>query len=220
MEKSPLTLYSFWWLGRDLPEPPTSSRTEGILGILAEADKGREFLRGSVFPYLWDAWLSEESKISLSLPFKIHIGRQKTYVRIRSLNCDFWICFEVPTGYNPFSPRDSYCLLVCLVLCPENLAGQPQGWRTSKIWLQKCGLHSICSLAGVLLTVASSQGDCLSVSFFWLSLGVTLDLEKIVPSAPSLGYILVQGSVQYSQEYSLSQLKSHKVLEGIFVLYK
>lgn len=72
------------------------------------------------------------------------------------------------------------------------------------------GLTDCCQLSGGL-----------SKCFFLLVvLGVTLDLEKIVPSAPSLGYTLVQGSVQYSQEYSLSQLKSHKVLEGIFVLYK
>lgn len=99
----------------------------------------------------------------------------KKRVRIRFLNCDLWICFEVSTGYDPFSPRDSYCLLVSLALCSENLASRPLGWRTPpKIWLQKCGLHSIFRVPP---TVAGSQGDGLNLSsrclqnWFWILRG-------------------------------------------------
>ena len=57
---------------------------------------------------------------------------------------------------------------------PQNMVGQ------------KCGLYPICSLS----TVASSQRNCPSISFFWLSLGVALHLGRVV-------YF---GVVQYCQE--------------------
>ena len=41
--------------------------------------------------------------------------------------------------------------------------------------------------ARVQPTLASSQGNCLSLSFFWISLAVVLDLERATSFAPSLG---------------------------------
>ena len=46
-------------------------------------------------------------------------------------------------------------------------------------------------MARVLLTAANSQGNCLGLSFFSLSLAVALDLGRVVPFAPSVGMSLV-----------------------------
>ena len=55
-------------------------------------------------------------RFHISLSFQSLIGRQKTFIRLRSLNYDS-ICFEVPTDYPTFlSPGDNHCLLVCLTL--------------------------------------------------------------------------------------------------------
>ena len=47
---------------------------------------------------------------------------------------------------------------------------------------QKYGQNMVCIaalfVAGVLLTVATSRESCLSLSSFWLSLGVTLGLQR------------------------------------------
>lgn len=40
-------------------------------------------------------------------------------------------------------------------------------------------------------SIGSPQGNCLSPSSFWLSLGVALDLGRVVPFVPSLGTPLV-----------------------------
>lgn len=56
---------------------------------------------------------------------------------------------------------------------------------------QKYGQNMVCIaalfVAGVLLTVATSRESCLSLSSFWLSLGVTLGLQRAVAFALSLG---------------------------------
>ena len=39
----------------------------------------------------------------------------------------------------------------------------------------------------IVPAVASSQENCLSFSFFWLSLRVVLDLGRVTSFAPSLG---------------------------------
>ena len=59
---------------------------------------------------------------------------------------------------------------------------------------QKCGFHPICSLP----TVASFFGNCPSTSFFWLSLGVTLDLGRVVAlgvSSVQPGTVTVQSEI-------------------------
>lgn len=40
--------------------------------------------------------------------------------------------FQDALDIDPLSPKDSYCLLIYLLLCPENLAWQPPGWGPSK----------------------------------------------------------------------------------------
>ena len=62
-----------------------------------------------------------ERKGNLRVVLSFQIGRQKACVRIKSLKRDLGICFRVLLVVDLFSPWDSYRLLVCLVLCPENL---------------------------------------------------------------------------------------------------
>ena len=64
--------------------------------------------------------------------------------------------------------------------------------------------------ARALGTVASSQGN--SLSYFWLSLGVALDLGRIVSFAPSLGMPLlsmVSFNTAYFNAIQLSSLDRH-----------
>lgn len=75
-----------------------------------------------------------------------------------------------------FTPRDSYYLLVCLILCPENLAWQLLGWGP-QIWLDRMWIELHLWLGPTDCYQLSGE---LSKSFFWLSLGVTLDLESVV----------------------------------------
>lgn len=86
-----------------------------------------------------------------------------------------------------FLPADTWELFVLVyggssTIRPQNMAGQ------------KCGFHPICSLP----TVASFFGNCPSTSFFWLSLGVTLDLGRVVAlgvSSVQPGTVTVQSEI-------------------------
>ena len=55
---------------------------------------------------------------------------------------------EYPLVVDSFSPRDTYCLLVCLVLYPENLTWQLSGWGPQNTARQKYRLHPICIWLG------------------------------------------------------------------------
>ena len=72
-----------------------------------------------------------------------------------------------------------------------------------KIWPDK-NVSWTPWVAKVLPTVASSPGYCLSLSFFWLSLGVALDLGRIVRFAPFLGPLFCAWS--------------HSILPGMFTV--
>lgn len=123
---------------------------DGILGILAEASKGWEFLIESALLDRCSAWSRKEGKISFvhSIP--------------NPDSCESG--FGLPIGYQSINyfPKDSYCLLFGLLLCPENLpwlsacmghsgcwflctqVAQPSGWGPKNMVGQKCGLYSIC----------------------------------------------------------------------------
>lgn len=128
--------------------------------------------------------------VSLSYLFQISINKWKTFVEISYL--DFYSCEFGSEGLiiDPFPPRDSYCFLLCLVLCPESLAfllpghagchtcncRQPPvrevGWRPrASGWV---ALHSQlvsyhCQFSGLV---------CLSLSCFWLPLDRSWDLSR------------------------------------------
>lgn len=75
--------------------------------------------------------------------------------------------------------------------------------------------------ARVLLTIASSQGNCLSLSFFWLSLGMTLDLRRVVSFASTLRKPLVSmGLLNIARIiHCLSWLKPGKISKRNFCLF-
>ena len=96
------------------------------------------------------------------------------------------IAFLCPENWLAFLPADTWGLFVLVyggssTIRPQNMVGQ------------KCGLHPICSLPAV----ASFSRNCPSTSFFWLSLGVTLYLGRVV----ALGVCSVQpGTVTVQSE--------------------
>ena len=55
-------------------------------------------------------------------------------LRVRNVKFHVIISFPNPDPLviDPFSPKDSYYLLVCLILCPRNLAWQSSGWGPPK----------------------------------------------------------------------------------------
>ena len=105
--------------------------------------------------------------------------------------CEF--AFGYPLVADPYyCPRDSHCLLVCLILCAKNLAWQPSGLgpkicRLHPIWLDR---NAGCTPSGwtemwvVFHLLLVSYHHCLisgqlsQSSLLWLSLGVPLVLEK------------------------------------------
>ena len=62
------------------------------------------------------------------------------FVIIRFLNCEF--VFGCPLVVNPFSTRNSYCLLVCVL---RSWLDKWQVGDAQNLVREKCGLHSICS---------------------------------------------------------------------------
>ena len=67
-------------------------------------------------------------------------------------------------------------------------------------------------------SIVSPPGNCLGPSFFWLSLGVALDLGRVLYFAPSLRMPLVSMGLFNTARniYCLSQLKPGKIFEKIF----
>lgn len=70
----------------------------------------------------------------------------------------------------------------------------------------------------VLLTPASSPGSCVSLSLFWLSLGVARDLGQVVSFASSLGIPLKSMGLFNTARnvYYLFWLKPDKIFKMIF----
>lgn len=118
-----------------------------------------------------------------------------------------------------FSTRGGY-VLVCLVLCPKNLAWLsawlrhagcqfrciqtvlPSGWEPQIMAGQKFGLHFICSKGPTNCCQLSGK---LSKSFFlWATFGSGTESSKVVFFVPSWGTPLgSKAFVQYCQEYLL-----------------
>ena len=92
-------------------------------------------------------------------------------------------------------------------MCPGSLTvrlGAPKIWLNRNVGFTPC-------MARVPPIVAGSQGNCLS--FFWFSLGVALDLRRVVSSLLSLGMLLTSmGLFSTSRNIDcLSQLKPDKI---------
>ena len=88
----------------------------------------------------------------------------------------------VPLPIDPFFPRDSHYLLVCLVLCIDNWAlvrlGTPK-YEKTEMWFeshlcqsmcgQKCGLNFICGWSPTKLL--PDLRAIVSLAFFWFIFG-------------------------------------------------
>ena len=104
--------------------------------------------------------------------------QEKNICKDYIFECDSWISFRHPLVVDPFSRRDSYCLLVCLVLCPESLASQLSSWGPHITAELKRVLQSICTSGPTESCCQLSEE--LSESFFGPSLGSSLDLGRVV----------------------------------------
>ena len=127
---------------------------------MAEASKGLGFLWTSALPGLYSVAHGRERKAK-SLPFQIQICRQETSVTIRSLNCDISLllcthCLSI------FSLPGT----IIAFLCPENLVWQLSGWMPQKYSQMEMQVLPHKRLG--FTTVTSSQGNCLTLSFFLL----------------------------------------------------
>lgn len=119
----------------------------------------------------------------------------------------------------------SHCVSLELGLATSGWGPQKYGWTAMwdafHLWLditrQKCGLQFMQLRSYHLLPVL--KGNCLSLLFFWWSLGVALDLGRAVTFVPSLGTIRVSlGSFNTARNiHFLSQLKLDKIFK-IFLL--
>lgn len=88
--------------------------------------------------------------------------------------CNFDL--KYPFVIKPFPSIDSYCVPVCLILRPENLA-----------WLADCTTNLHVQVAKKNVGGSHNKLTChrllvahkVSKSFFWLFLGVTLNSERV-----------------------------------------
>lgn len=86
--------------------------------------------------------------------------------------------------------------------------GAPQAWQDRRV---DCAL----SVARVLPSAASSQGSCLSLSSFWLSLRVALDLGRVISFSLFWGTHLVSMGLFNTVRsiYCLPWLKPDKIFK-------
>lgn len=99
--------------------------------------------------------------------------------------------------------------------------------RAPKIWPNSNGgfipfaVRYGCTpfVANVLVIIVSSQGHC--ISLFWLSLGVALDLGRVVSFVPSLGTPLGYNRFFSNARsiYYVPQLKPDKIFERICLFF-
>ena len=114
---------------------------------------------------------------------------------------------------DPFSPRDSYCLLIGLIFCPKNMAWQPSGWGGPRnawteirvmlyLWLES---HHLAARGGNCL----SLGEGISGHDYGSWVGISL-VFSLVKSLGSVGLFRTPSNI-----YSPSQLKPDKIFERV-----
>ena len=80
----------------------------------------------------WENWQKPGKRVRIltkvSSPKSVEPGgeRKGKFHVVPSFPNSHWL--ENTLVIDTFPPRESYCLLVCLILCPENLPGQLSGW--------------------------------------------------------------------------------------------
>jgi len=99
------------------------------------------------------------------------------------MNCEF--VFECPLVVNPFSTRNSYCFLVCVL---RSWLDKWQVGDAQNVVREKCGLDSICSWdpTGDLALRSTVQ----VILYFDYLLGLALDLGRVVSLHSPWGMLL------------------------------
>ena len=169
-EKSSFFLYSVWWPRWDPQGHPTHSRA--CRWDLVKTDRTQQKIRmftENLYQFsqisLRGVWSRKEGKISFcSFLSKCNLSG-KTFVRIRSLNRDSWICFWVPIGYWRFL-RNSYCLVcseptwfsACLGCVGSCVCSQPNlHVGGSKVWLDRNVTCAPLATMALLTIVCSGE---------------------------------------------------------------
>lgn len=145
----------------------------------------------------WENWQKLAKGKNLRILTKVSSFRSLSMVlgQERKLKCRFPLPFQIQIGRKKkmvidlLFLRNSCCLSVCLILCPEKLAGQQSDWN----WEAK-----ICVpfTARVLPSTASSQGNCLSFSLLAVSRSGSLSWEGSIFCALFEDPSFVHGVIQ------------------------
>lgn len=98
----------------------------------------------------------------------------------------YGFAFGYPLVVDPFSPRERSIAFCLSPFVSSELDLGTVRLRVPKIWLHR-NMDDTPYVARVLPTVVYSWENCLSLSFFWLSLGGALGLRRVIYSASSLG---------------------------------
>ena len=144
-------LYSFWLPGWDSGTPHLlQSLQMGSWENWQKLAKGENSYQSQLSQIsIYGVWLRDKVKISrCSFLSKFRLAGKKTFVRIRSLKCDLWICFHVPIDHQSFLLHGQLLishlhLPVCLILCSQSPTDccQLSGVRWEASWN-----HSGCNL--------------------------------------------------------------------------
>ena len=142
--------------------PLAAESTNGVLVKLTKWVKGENSYQSPLRSLLCCPMEKKVRFLHVVPSFPNADGLAKTFVRIRALNCDSCLSYQVPTGGDPFS-QGQLCLL--LYGGPENLAQQHSVWWPpnmarlkdelcpifSQIWMDSWGPTDCCQLSGELL---------------------------------------------------------------------
>ena len=141
-------------------------------------------------------------------------------VGIRSLNCDLWICFHLPTGCLSFlsqwwllPPYLSHFVSWELDLATVRLEG-PLKYGRTEMWV---ALHLWLGSYQVLPPLKGIIYAC----FSFVSFRAALDLGRVVSFVPSLWMPFVSMGLLHPARniYCLSQLKRDKIFKRSFLLF-
>lgn len=153
----------------------------------------------------------------LSLLSQIQVGRQNSFEWFRSLNCDLRISFRLLICHTSLLFQGQLLPSYLSYFLYWKLGLTAVRWEEPKICQNKT-MDRTVSVASILLMAATSQGTCLRLSSFWLSLEMPLNLGRVVSFAPPLGRSIVSKGllVTCRSIYCLSSLKLDNICENIF----
>lgn len=195
--------------------PLAAESTNGVLVKLTKWVKGENSYQSPLRSLLCCPMEKKVRFLHVVPSFPNADGLAKTFVRIRALNCDSCLSYQVPTGGDPFS-QGQLCLL--LYGGPENLAQQHSVWWPpnmarlkdelcpifSQIWMDSWGPTDCCQLSGELSESLSISGSgSWEGNFHCTLLGMPLAFKCLFNTANNI--------------YRLSQPKPDKIFGSFFV---